>query len=163
MAYPPSSSVAFSHMMKERAIAVLRLENQRLSTIHSSAKFVATRSPEHISWCSDIRKIQFKKTTRPLIACLDPREIKAVLDAPNRCTVQGTRDYALHSFTIQSQELARQRDCNQRFDACPFTPFGLWGREERLDAAQYGRRAQTFWGRSFERRVASENVFLGTP
>jgi integrase/recombinase XerD len=82
--------------------------NQRLGTIHSMAKFIATRSPEHISWCGDIRKIPFKKTNRPVIAYLDPPEMNAVLDAPDRKTAQGTRDHALLLFLYNTGARANE-------------------------------------------------------
>jgi integrase/recombinase XerD len=82
--------------------------NQRLGTVHSLAKFIAARSPEHISWCSDIRKIPFKKTNRPTIPYLDLPEINAVLDAPDRKTTQGARDYALLLFLYNTGARANE-------------------------------------------------------
>jgi site-specific recombinase XerD len=41
--------------------------NQRLATIHSLARFIGMRSPIHVAWCSEIRSIPFKKTTKTLI------------------------------------------------------------------------------------------------
>jgi site-specific recombinase XerD len=72
--------------------------NQRLGTIHSLAKFIARHSPQHITWCADIRAIPFKKTAKPVMAYLDKPEIDAVLRAPDQRNKQGARDHALLLF-----------------------------------------------------------------
>ena len=53
--------------------------NQRLSTIHSLARFVGTRSPVHLSWCTEVRSIPFKKTAKTLIGYLEKSEMDALL------------------------------------------------------------------------------------
>jgi integrase/recombinase XerD len=85
------------HLEKHRGCSVTT-RNQRLGAIHSLAKFIATHSPEHVSWCMDIRNVPFKKTAKPVIPYLEKPEIDAVLKAPARQTVQGARDYALILF-----------------------------------------------------------------
>jgi integrase/recombinase XerD len=95
------------HLEKTRHCSVAT-RNQRLGTIHSLAKFVAARSPEHISWCSDIRKIPFKKTNRPVIPYLDLPEINAVLDAPDGKTALGARDRALLLFLYNTGARANE-------------------------------------------------------
>jgi integrase/recombinase XerD len=72
--------------------------NQRLGTIHSLAKFIARHSPQHVTWCADIRAIPFKKTAKPVMTYLDKPEIDAVLRAPDQRTEQGARDHALLLF-----------------------------------------------------------------
>jgi len=76
--------------------------NQRLSAIHSLARFIGMRSPEHVSWCSEIRSIPFKKTLKPLIGYLEKQEMDALLNQPRRTTLQGARDYALLLFLYNS-------------------------------------------------------------
>src|SRR5947208_3111390 len=41
--------------------------NQRLAAIHSLAHFIGMRSPEHVSWCGEVRAILFKKSPKPLV------------------------------------------------------------------------------------------------
>jgi site-specific recombinase XerD len=67
--------------------------NQRLAAIHLLAKFIATRSPQHLAWCGDLRSVPNKKTTQRVIDYLDKQEMDALLEAPHRCTRQGARDY----------------------------------------------------------------------
>lgn len=76
--------------------------NQRLSSIHSLARFIGVRSPEHVSWCSDVRSIPLKRTSKPLVGYLDKPEMDALLSQPCRTTRQGARDYALLLFMYNS-------------------------------------------------------------
>jgi site-specific recombinase XerD len=76
--------------------------NQRLAAIRALAGFVAAYSPEHIAWCGDIRRIPFKKTTQAVVPYLEKPEMDALLNAPDRNTKQGHRDYALLLFLYNS-------------------------------------------------------------
>jgi len=49
------------HLERDRQCSEVT-RNQRLATIHSLARFVGTRSPVHLAWCSEIRAVPFKKT-----------------------------------------------------------------------------------------------------
>lgn len=72
--------------------------NQRLAAIHAWARFIAEHSPEHVSWCAEVRAIPFKKSSKPMMAYLDKTEMDALLEAPARSSAQGLRDYALLLF-----------------------------------------------------------------
>jgi len=72
--------------------------NQRLAAIHSLARFVALRSPEHLAWCGDICTIPFKKCTKKPVTYLEKPEIDALLAAPNLQSAQGRRDHVLLLF-----------------------------------------------------------------
>lgn len=72
--------------------------NQRLAAIHALARFIGNCSPEHISWCSGVCSIPFKKAAQPTISYLEKHELDALLDAPDRGSSQGARDYALLLF-----------------------------------------------------------------
>ena len=76
--------------------------NLRLSALHSLALFIGMHSPVHLSWCSEIRSIPFKKTARTLIGYLEKSEMDALLAAPDRRTAIGARDYALLLFLYNS-------------------------------------------------------------
>ena len=82
--------------------------NQRLAAIHALARFVGEHSPEHIHWCSQLRAIPFKKTTKPVIPYLEKPEVDALLSSPNRQTAQGRRDYALLLFLYNSGSRANE-------------------------------------------------------
>ena len=82
--------------------------NQRLTAIHALARFVGEHSPEHIAWCGQIRSIPFKKVSQAVIPSLDKPEMDALLNAPDRQTAQGRRDYALLLFLYNSGARAQE-------------------------------------------------------
>ena len=84
--------------IEENRKCSLATRNQRLAAIHSFAQFVGLNSPEHVEWCRQIRLVPLKKTPRTLITYLEKNEMDALLNAPDRSTDQGMRDYALLLF-----------------------------------------------------------------
>ena len=89
------------HIEGDRGCAVLT-RNHRLAAIHSLARFIGTRSPEHVSWCSQVRAVPFKKAPKTVIGYLDKHEVDALLHVPDRRTVLGTRDHAMLLFLYNS-------------------------------------------------------------
>jgi site-specific recombinase XerD len=90
-----------AHLEQERGCSVVT-RNQRLAALHSWARFIGGKQPEHLSWCTGVCAIPFKKTARPVLHYLEPQEMKALLAAPNRNTAQGRRDHALLLFLYNS-------------------------------------------------------------
>ena len=90
-----------NHIERERGCGVVT-RNQRLSTIHSLARFIGMRSPEHLDWCAQVRSVPFKKTAKTVIGYLDKPEVEALLRAPDRRTPHGSRDHALLLFLYNS-------------------------------------------------------------
>lgn len=72
--------------------------NQRLAAIHSLSRYIGLHSPEHVAWCGQIRAIPPKRAPRSCITYLEKTEMDALLDAPDKSTQQGCRDYALLLF-----------------------------------------------------------------
>ncbi|MEO7852291.1 MAG: tyrosine-type recombinase/integrase [Rubrivivax sp.] len=89
------------HIERERGCGVVT-RNQRLGAIHSLARFVGMRSPEHLDWCSKVRSIPFKKAAKNVIGYLDKPEVEALLRVPDRRTSLGARDHALLLFLYNS-------------------------------------------------------------
>jgi site-specific recombinase XerD len=89
------------HIERERGCGVVT-RNQRLGAIHSLARFIGTRSPEHLDWCLQVRSIPFKKATKTVIGYLDKPEMEELLRAPDRRTSLGLRDHALLLFLYNS-------------------------------------------------------------
>ncbi len=119
----PSRVRAFlEHIELERGCSVIT-RNQRLGAIHSLARFVGTRSPEHLDWCAQVRSIPFKKAARMVIAYLDKFEVQALLRAPDRRTSLGWRDHALLLFLYNSgaraDEAASLRVSNLQLGTSP--------------------------------------------
>jgi integrase/recombinase XerD len=90
--------VAFLVDLQEQRGGGAATRNQRLAAIHSLARFIGLHSPEHISWCREVRAIGFKKVARPLVGYLEKKEMDALLAAPDVGTTQGRRDHVLLLF-----------------------------------------------------------------
>jgi hypothetical protein len=70
----------------------------RLAAIHSLARFIGLRSPEHVVWSGQIRTIPPKRAPRSTITYLEKSEMDALLNAPDQSMDQGRRDHALLLF-----------------------------------------------------------------
>ena len=69
--------------------------NIRLAAIHAFFRYLSAHDPERLEQCQRILGVPFKRAhTRP-VAYLEYAEIKAVLEAIDRSTSDGRRDYAL--------------------------------------------------------------------
>ena len=69
--------------------------NQRLTAVRTFARFVGSRSPEHVEWCAQIRALSRKKVDPPPVCYLEKAEMDALLAAPPDNTPQGRRDRAV--------------------------------------------------------------------
>lgn len=119
---PDAVRLFLLHLEQQRSCSV-STRNQRLAAIHALARFVSERSPEHITWCTAIRAIPFKKTGKPSIPYLDKPEMDAILDAVDISTARGLRDYAillfLYNTGARADEAARLRVNDLRLDSSP--------------------------------------------
>ncbi len=88
----------FLHDLELNRHCSVSTRNQRLAAIHTFAKFIALNNPEDVEWSRQIQLIPFKKSQKTLISYLEKFEIDALLDAPDKKTEQGIRDYALLLF-----------------------------------------------------------------
>ena len=59
----PSRTLQFLAHLEEKRDCSVQTRNQRLTAIRSFARFVASRDPARVAWCSQIRAITAKKAT----------------------------------------------------------------------------------------------------
>jgi site-specific recombinase XerD len=85
------------HIEDKRKCSV-STRNQRLAAVRSLATFIGEGSPEHLSWCAQLRNIPFKKSTHRPVGYLEKDEIEALLAAPDCGSRLGSRDHALLLF-----------------------------------------------------------------
>ena len=85
------------HIEQHRSCSIAT-RNQRLAAMHALSRFIGERSPEHVSWCAQVRAIPFKKTARAAMCYLDKEEIDTILNVPDTAMKQGLRDYAVLLF-----------------------------------------------------------------
>jgi site-specific recombinase XerD len=131
----PSGILAFlSYLEKERKNGV-STRNVRLSAIHAFFHFVASRNPEHLELAQRVLGIPFKRARQRVIDYLEYEEIDSILQAIDRTTTQGARNYALLATMFNTgarvQEIADLRFRDLQLDK-PFQVrlFGK-GRKER--------------------------------
>ena len=89
---------AFLAELEAKRGCSIATRNQRLAAVHAFSKFVGLHSPEHVEWCRQVQMIPFKRAKRTLITYLEKPEMDALLNAPNRKSSQGRRDYLLLLF-----------------------------------------------------------------
>jgi integrase/recombinase XerD len=131
---PPRIFAFLSYLEQERNNGV-STRNVRLSAIHAFFRFVASRNPEHLDLAQRVLGIPFKRAQQRAIDYLEYEEIDSILNAINRTTLQGSRDYALLATMFNTgarvQEIADLRACDLQLTK-PFQVrlFGK-GRKER--------------------------------
>jgi site-specific recombinase XerD len=96
-----------SHLEQERWCSIAT-RNQRLAAIHALARFIGLSSPEHIAWSGQVRTVPRKKAPLSQITYLEKVEMDALLNAPDRQTAQGRRDYALLLFLYNTGARANE-------------------------------------------------------
>jgi site-specific recombinase XerD len=94
---PERVTLFLQHLEQERQCSIAT-RNQRLAALHAWARFVGSRHAEYLDWCNTIRNIPFKKTIQSPREHLEKDEMDALLNAPDRGTAQGLRDYAMMLF-----------------------------------------------------------------
>lgn len=98
----PERIKAFLLDLEQSRHSGIRTRNQRLSAIHSLARFIEMHGPEYIVWSGQILAIPVKKATRSLVTYLEKPEVDALLEAPDTETPLGRRDHSLLLFLYNS-------------------------------------------------------------
>lgn len=150
------------HIEHDRACSVLT-RNQRLAAVHSLARFIGTRSPEHAAWCAQVRSIPFKKATKTMIGYLDKHELDALLRVPDRRSPLGARDYALLLFLYNSgaraDEAATLRVANLLLGTSP--AVRILGKRSKWRVCPLWPQTVTVLLPMVSRRGPAETVFRG--
>ncbi|PWE77166.1 integrase [Bradyrhizobium sp. SUTN9-2] len=150
------------HLERDRQCSEVT-RNQRLATIHSLARFIGTRSPVHLAWCSEIRAVPFKKTAKTAIGYLEKDEMDVLLNQPDRRTSLGMRDHVLLLFLYNSgaraDEAAKLTVGNLQLGASP--SVRLHGKGNKVRICPLWSTTATSLTRLVADRNKSEAVFLG--
>ena len=88
------------HLEKERGNGT-QTRNIRLACLHSLFRYVANRDPLIFDCCQRILAIPFKRASYSVVEYLERQEVKAILEAVNRSSADGYRDYVLFSGLYQ--------------------------------------------------------------
>lgn len=98
----------FLRYLEDERQCSIATRNQRLAALHALARFIGLCSPEHVVWSGHIRTVPLKKAPLAHITYLEKAEMDAVLNAPDRHTAQGHRDYALLLFLYNTGARANE-------------------------------------------------------
>ena len=79
-----------------------RTRNARLAAIRSLYRYAALRHPEHAHTIERVLAIPTKRHERALVTFLTEPETNALIDAPDRSTWTGRRDYAMIMLAAQT-------------------------------------------------------------
>lgn len=72
--------------------------NQRLTSIVAFAKYLSFNFPEYVELYRQLKLIPKKKHEKPMIEYLEKDEMEALLNAPDKTSKQGYRDYVIILF-----------------------------------------------------------------
>jgi len=130
--------------------------NVRLSAIHSFFRHVATAYPEHLSQSQRVLSIPFKRSATRAIDYLDFEEVNAVLEAVDRNTPDGRRDYALLALMFNTgarvQEIVGLKGTDLELTKPASVRIWGKGRKERI-CPIWPETATVLHGHLEERRI----------
>ena len=86
-----------NHLENDRGCSI-RSRNQRLAAIKAFFHHIAFKEPSALHSIQQVLEIPYKRFTRPMFGYLSKDEVNALLDAPDRSTRFGQRDYMLLAF-----------------------------------------------------------------
>ena len=128
--------LAFLRHVESERRASIGTRNCRLAAIRSFYRFVAEREPLAAMQCAAVLRIPIKKGPRPVLAYLDSEEVAAILNQPDRSTLEGQRDHALLAFLYNTgariQEALDLCPTNIRLAAPAQVKLFGKGRKERI-------------------------------
>jgi integrase/recombinase XerD len=128
--------IAFLDDLEHTRHNTVATRNVRLAALHAFFRSVAAHEPEQLARSQRILHIPFKRADQRTMDYLEYAELQAVLEAVDRSTAAGRRDYALLATMFNTgarvQEILDVRTCDLHLDKpCQVRLFGK-GRKERV-------------------------------
>jgi site-specific recombinase XerD len=87
--------LAFLQYTEQERKTSIGTRNCRLAGLRSFFHFVADREPLVAGQCAEILRIPTKRAPQGTLCHLEDNEVSAILDQPNRSTIEGQRDHVL--------------------------------------------------------------------
>jgi site-specific recombinase XerD len=126
---------SFLDEMEERRGISVRSRNVRLAAIRSFFRFAAFEAPAQSAQIQRVLAIPSKRHNKHLVTFLTQAEVKALVDAPDRCTWSGRRDHAFLLVASQtgcrSSEMTALKRQDVVLEAGPHVRVIGKGRKER--------------------------------
>lgn len=85
----------YTEKERKTCIGTLGTRNCRLAGLRSFFHFVAEREPLVAAQCAGVLRIPTKRAPQGTLCHLEDNEVSAILDQPNRSTIEGQRDHVL--------------------------------------------------------------------
>jgi site-specific recombinase XerD len=109
--------------------------NTRLAAVHALARFLISKHPEHMAALQGVLGLPFKRGAQKTpIDYLEMEEVEALLNAIDRATPSGQRDYALFALMLNTgarvQEILDLKVSDVRF--CPPYQVRLVGKGNKI-------------------------------
>lgn len=132
----PSTITAFLDHLETKRSNGAATRNIRLSAIHSFFDYLGAEYPEHLDQAQRVLNVRFKRTDHRIIEYLEADELRAILDAIDRSTRTGQRDYLLLTLMFNTgarvQEVVSLKPADLRLETPPTVKFLGKGRKERI-------------------------------
>jgi site-specific recombinase XerD len=113
-----------------------RTRNLRLTALHVFMSFAAEQAPEVLALTARVLAIPMKRFDRPLLGCLSPTEMQAILAAPSPDTRNGQRDRVLFELLYNTGARVSEIAALNRQDVQTQPPAAVVlqgkGRKQRL-------------------------------
>ena len=110
--------------------------NVRLAALHSFFRYAGGRDPLVLHQCRRIVDIPLKRATTQAVEYLEQEELEAILQAIDRSTPGGRRDFTLLSLAYQTgarvQEILNLRACDLQLTPPAWVRLSGKGRKERV-------------------------------
>ena len=128
--------LAFLQYTEQERKTSIGTRNCRLAALRSFFHFVADREPLVARQCAEILRIPTKRAPQGTLCHLEDNEVTAILDQPNRSTIQGQRDHALlavlYNTGARIQEALNITPRALRLESPPHVRLFGKGRKERI-------------------------------
>ena len=132
----PEHLIAFLQHLEDDRRNGVPTRNARLAAVHAFARYAAADHPEHLELCQRILAVPFKRARTRVVEYLESDEMRAILDAPDRETLDGRRDHAmfltLFNTGARVQEILDVRPCDLQFVRPLQIMLRGKGRKERM-------------------------------
>jgi site-specific recombinase XerD len=128
--------VAFLQNTEQERKTSIGTRNCRLAGLRSFFHFVADREPLVAGQCAEILRIPTKRAPHGTLCHLEDNEVSAILDQPNRSTIEGQRDHVLlavlHNTGARIQEALNITPRALRLESPLHVRLFGKGRKERI-------------------------------
>jgi site-specific recombinase XerD len=152
----PEDVLAFLDYLETDRGNAASSRNARLAAIHAFARYAAAYDPECLECCQKLLALPFKRANQRIVEYLEADEIRAILDAPDRSTTGGRRDYtlllALFNTGARVQEIVEIRPRDLQLERPRQVLLRGKGRKERI-CPLWSQTAEAFRALLVENRV----------